>query len=143
MRTVRLCLIGVAMSLLLIGIINGTPVRYAVQLLPIPLALRLTSRAPGYLGAYGAVAIASFWAVVTVLIWLFVFGVSDVLAGDYPPAVIALTMPVAFFSFVGILRGVRAGRYLTRSRKVVTLLLFGALQTLAVIGSFAEPFVNR
>ena len=143
MQTVRHCLIGAGISLLLIGIISGTPVRYAVQLLPIPLALRLTSRAPGYLGAYGAVAITSFWAVVTVLIWLFVLGVSDVPAGDYPPAVIALTMPFAFFSFVGILRGVRAGRHLARSRKVVTLLLFGTLQALAMIGSFAEPFVNR
>lgn len=84
MQTVRHCLIGAGISLLLIGIISGTPVRYAVQLLPIPLALRLTSRAPGYLGAYGAVAITSFWAVVTVLIWLFVLGVSDVPAGDYP-----------------------------------------------------------
>jgi hypothetical protein len=143
MQTVRLCLIGMAISLLLMGVITGTPVRYAIQLLPIPLALHLTSRAPGYLGAYGAVAISSAWAGVTVLIWLVVLSVSDVPAGDYPPAVIALTMPVAFFAFVGILRGVRAGRPLARSRKVVTLLLFGILQALATLGSFIEPFVNR
>ena len=143
MQTVRLCLIGVAIALFLVGVISGTPVRSLVQLLPIALALQLASRAPGYLGAYGAVAICMFWMSTTVLIWLVLLGVSEVPRGHYPPAVVALTGPVAFFSSVGIVRGIKAGRYLARSRKIATLLLFGTLQTLAMIASDVFPFANR
>ena len=77
------------------------------------------------------------------MIWLFVLDVADVAPGDYPPVVIALTALVAFFAVVRVLRGVREGRLLGRSRKVITVALFSALQVLATLASFTEPFVNR
>ena len=57
MRTVRLCLVGVALALVLIGVVSGTPVRYLTQVAPIALAMRLLARSPGSLGAYAAVAL--------------------------------------------------------------------------------------
>ena len=50
MRTVRLCLVGVALALVLIGVVSGTPVRYLTQVAPIALAMRLLARSPRFPG---------------------------------------------------------------------------------------------
>ena len=115
MRTVSLCLVGVALTLVLIGVIGGTPLRHLIQVLPIALALRLLTRSPGFLGAYAAVALFLHWMLAMVLIWLFLLGLSDFAQGQYAPFEVVLTMLVAFFCSVGILRGVRAGRLLGRT----------------------------
>ena len=60
MRTIRLCLIGVALTVVVIGVVGGTPLRALIQVLPITLALRLSARSPGSLGAYAAVALFVF-----------------------------------------------------------------------------------
>ena len=143
MRTVRLCLIGAAFSLMLVGIVSGTPLRHLIQVLPIGLALRLTSRSPGSLGAYAAVSLFAFWMLVMVLIWLSLLGLSDIASGQYAPVEVALTMVVAFFCSVGILRGIRAGRLLGRTRRIATLAAFWVVQTGVMVVSLVEPVVNR
>ena len=134
MRTVRLSVIGLVWSVLLFGFSGGTFVPYVIQLLPIFVALRLMSRAPGHLGAYAAVPLCVWWFVKMVLIWLFLLGVSTAAAGGYTPAEIAFSVVVAFFAGAGIVRGVQVGRPLALSREMMTLLVFGALQatTMAV-----------
>jgi hypothetical protein len=61
MRTVRLSLVGAAFTLVLIGVVSGTSVRYLIQVAPIALAMRLLVRSPGSLGAYAAFALFSYW----------------------------------------------------------------------------------
>ena len=147
MRTVRLCLIGVAFSLMLVGIVSGTPLRHLVQVLPIGLALRLASRSPGSLGsllsgAYAAVSLFAFWMLVMVLIWLFLLGLSDIASGQYAPAEVALTIAIAFFCSVGILRGIRAGRLLGRARRIATVAAFWVVQTGVMVVSLVEPIAS-
>ena len=143
MRTVRLCLVGVAFTLVLVGVVSGTPVRYLIQVLPIALALRLLARSQGSLGAYAAVALFSHWMLAMVLIWLFLLGLSDLARGQYPPIEVALTILVAFFCSVGILRGVRAGRLLGRIHRIATVAAFWIVQAGAMAVSFSEPVANR
>lgn len=143
MRTVRLCLIGVAFSLMLMGIVSGTPVRHLVQVLPIGLALRLASRSPGSLGAYAAVSLFGFWMLMMVLIWLFLLGVSDIASGQYPPVEVVLTIAIGFFCSVGILRGLRAGRLLGRTRRIATVVVFLVVQAGVMVVSLVEPIVSR
>ena len=123
MRTVRLCLVGVALTLVLIGLVSGTPVRYMIQALPIALALRLLARSPGSLGAYAAVALFLHWMLAMVLIWLFLLGLSDFARGQYPPIEVVLTILVAFFCLVGIL----------------LLIVLCALFLFAVVDRWTEP----
>ena len=143
MRTVRLCLVGVALALVLIGVVSGTPVRYLTQVAPIALAMRLLARFPGSLGAYAAVALFSFWILAMVLIWLFLLDLSDLASGQYAPIEVVLTMFVAFFCSVGILRGVRVGRLLGRTHRIATVAAFWVVQIGAMAVSLSEPVVNR
>ena len=143
MRTVRLCLVGVALALVLIGVVSGTPVRYLTQVAPIALAMRLLARSPGSLGAYAAVALFSFWILAMVLIWLFLLDLSDLASGQYAPIEVVLTMFVAFFCSVGILRGVRVGRLLGRTHRIATVAAFWVVQIGAMAVSLSEPVVNR
>lgn len=143
MRTIRLCLIGVALTVVVIGVLDGTPVRHLIQVLPVGLALRLSARSPGSLGAYAAVSLFVFWMLAMVLVWLFLLGFSDLARGEYAPIEVVLTLLVAFFCAVGILRGVRAGRLLGRTRRVATLAAFWVVQAGMTAVSYLEPVVNR
>ena len=107
------------------------------------LALRLATRSPGSLGAYAAVSLFVFWMVVMVLIWLFLFGLSDIARGQYAPIEVVLTILIAFFCSVGIARGVRAGRLLGRTRRIATMAVSWVVQVGEMAVSLLEPVVNR
>ena len=78
-----------------------------------------------------------------VLIWLFLLDLSDLASGQYAPIEVVLTMFVAFFCSVGILRGVRAGRLLGRTHRIATVAAFWVVQIGAMAVSLSEPVVNR
>ena len=141
MQTLRSCLIGIALSLVLAGLITGTLVRHLVQVLPILLALRLLSRSPGYLGAYATVSISGFWFVLVLLLWLYIAGVDGVPTGQYPRIVLVLSLIVGLFAWVGFTRGRRLGRPLEGRQRVATLAVFGVLQIVAVTLSFVGPAI--
>ncbi len=131
MRTVRLCLIGLAWSVALIGLVDGTFAYHVIQILPILIALRLLTRSPGYLGAYAAVTLFIWWIAKASLIWLFLLDVWTIAEGAYSPLEVALSVVIAFFGAAGTIRGVEAGRRLASSRKAMTVVVFVALQVAA------------
>ncbi len=135
MQTVRFCLIGLAWSVLFVGLVDDTLVSHAIQVLPIAVALRLLSRSPGYLGAYAAVSLFAWWTARSSLIWLYLLDVWTIAAGEYVPVEVALSVLVAFFGIAGILRGIAVARRLASSRKVMTVVVFTALQATAVATS--------
>ena len=83
-RTVRSCFIGLAVALLLVGVVSGTVLRHLVQIVPILIGLALLARRPDW-GAYAAIPIFTFWALIVVLIWLFLLGLSRIANGHYTP----------------------------------------------------------
>jgi len=111
--------------------------------LPTALALRLTGRSPGALCAYAAVALFAFWMLDMVLIWLFLLGLSDIASGRYVPFEVVLTLLVGLFCAAGILRGLRAGRLLGRTRRVATVAVLWVVQATVMALSFLPPVVNR
>jgi hypothetical protein len=78
-----------------------------------------------------------------VLIWLFLLDLSGLASGQYAPIEVVLTMFVAFFCSVGILRGARAGRLLGRTYRTAALAAFWVVQVGATEVSLSEPVVNR
>ena len=139
MQTVRSALIGVVLALLAFGLLGGTLLRQAIQVVPILMALRLTSRFPGYLGAYAAVSVSAFWMIVMVCVGLSAIGVSSLVPGPFAPIEILLSVLTALFAWVGFSRGRRLGRPLERNRKMATLAVFGVLQIVAVTLSVVGP----
>ena len=135
-------MIGLALALLVIGGASGTLLRHVVQILPILPVLVVLRRRPAS-GAYAALAIFSIWIGIVVLIWLFLLGASRIANGHYTPIEIALTFVMAACSLSGAFASFLLGRSLSLLRRVVTFVLFGVLQVVAMWVSFLGPITNR
>jgi hypothetical protein len=141
-RVVRGCLIGLALALLLVGLVSGTVLRHIVQIVPIVVALGVLARRPDW-GAYAAVPIFGFWALVVVLIWLFLLGLSRVANGHYTPIEVVSTVVMIACSIAGLVKCIPLGRPLGAAGRVSMFLLFAALQFAAMWISFLKPIANR
>ena len=103
-----LCLGGVGVSLVLVGVVSGTVPRHVFQIVPVLLiaGLLLTRSAPV---AWVAVGVLGSWVGMIAFVWLHMLGLLDVASGNYSLAEIVLTIVVAGCSLLGIHRVVRAG----------------------------------
>ena len=134
-RVIAVCLIGVVVSLILVGIVSGTLLRHVVQVIPPLVALWLLLRKPET-GAYAVATIFAFWALVMALIWLYLLGLSDIAYGSYSAIEIILTVVIAACSLLGIAMSLRVGRPLSLLRLAATVILFLALQIAFMAASF-------
>lgn len=141
-RIVRGCFIGLAVALLVVGVVSGTVLRHVVQIVPVLLGLTLLARRAD-LAAYAAVPIFIFWAAIVVLIWLFLLGLSRVANGHYTPIEVASTFIMFGCSIVGVMKSVRLGRSLPASARVITFVMFAVMQFVAMWASFLRPIANR
>src|SRR5262245_66569712 len=106
-KLLAVCLTGVSVSLLLVGIVSSTLLRHVVQVVPIVLALAaLSQRQP--LTPFFALAIFMIWALLMSLIWLYLFGVVTFFGGSFTPIEIALTVFIGTFSAIGIVSCLRS-----------------------------------
>ena len=141
-QLVLVCLVGLAIALLLVGIVSGTVLRHVIQILPLILALGLVLRRP-VLGAFAALPIFLFWILVVVLIWLFLLGKSNIASGHYTPIEVASTFLMAACSVVGVAGSLRIRGAERIGGRILILLLFAALQIAAMRVSFLDPVANR
>jgi hypothetical protein len=139
---VEACLIGLALALLLVGLVSGTFLRHVVQVLPIILVLVVVRHRPAW-AAYSALPIFICWIAIVTLIWLFLLGLSRVASGQYTPIEIILTFVMATCSVVGVFKSVALGRPLAVIGRVAAFLLFAVVQVAAMWVSFLRPIANR
>ena len=134
-----ICLAGIAVALVLVGAVSDTIPRHLVQIVPLMAAAGLAlGRNP--LAAYAAVGLCAFWAVLMGLIWLYLLGLSGVVSGTYSAVEIALTVVIAVFSVLGILRGTRADKQISGMRVPVLIAVAFVIQ--AVVTSVSLRFLN-
>lgn len=141
-RVVLTCLIGLALALLLVGVVSGTFLRHSVQIVPILVATGVLARRPDW-GAYAAIPVFLFWSFVVVLIWLFLLGLSRIANGHYTPIEVVSTFLMAGFSVVGAIRSVSLGRPSRTVESVLAAVMFAAMQFAAMWVSFLKPIANR
>ncbi len=141
-RVVVGCLIGLALALLLVGLVSGTVLRHIVQIVPIMVALAVVRRRPDW-GAYAAIPIFLFWTFIVVLIWLFLLGLSRIANGHYTPIEVISTFLMMAFSLVGVVKCVQLGRPLPAVGRTLTFFLFAGMQVAAMWVSFLRPIANR
>lgn len=139
---VRNCLIGLALALLLVGVVSGTLLRHIVQIVPIMVALGILARRPSW-GAYAALPIFAFWTLVAVLIWLFLMGLSRIANGHYTPIEVVSTVVMAACSIAGAIKCIQLGRPLRAAGRISMVLLFSAMQFVAMWISFLKSIANR
>jgi len=136
---VAVCLAGIAVALVLVGAVSDTIPRHLVQIVPLILGAGLVlGRNPS--ASYAAVGLCAFWAVIMGLIWLYLLGLSGVVSGTYSAVEIALTVVIAVFSVLGILRGTRADKQISGMRVPVLIAVPFVIQ--AVVTSVSLRFLN-
>ena len=133
-----ICLSGIAISLLVVGVISDTLVRHAIQVIPLLVVAGLVPQRMS-LVPYVAVGLCAFWIVVMVLIWLYLLQVSRTVSGTYSSGEIALTFVIAVFSLLGILRGSRANRQLSSPTVAVLAAVAFVLQGAFLAASLRLP----
>jgi hypothetical protein len=141
-RVVLRSLIGLALALLLVGVVSRTILRHIVQILPIVVAAGVLMRRPA-LGAYAALPIFAFWIFIVVLIWLFLLGLSQIANGTYSPTEILLTFVMAACSVLGISNSFPLGKSLRIGRRVSITALFAIVQVAAMWVSFLKPIATN
>jgi|SRR5687768_9448015 len=141
-RVVAACLIGLAIALLVVGVVSGTLLRHVVQILPIVLAAAIVYHRP-HVGAYAAVPIFLFWSFIVVLIWLFLLGISRLANGHYTLIEIICTCFMAAFSVFGVVKAVTLGRPLQAQGRVLAFIMFALLQVAAMWVSFRPSIADR
>ena len=136
---VAICLAGIAVALVIVGAVSDTIPRHLVQTVPLIVGAGLVlGRNPS--AAYAAVGLCAFWAVIMGLIWLYLLGLSGVVTGTYSAVEIALTVVIAVFSVLGILRGIRADSQISGMRVPVLIAVAFVIQ--AVVTSVSLRFLN-
>ncbi|HXI87575.1 MAG TPA: hypothetical protein VNH64_08960 [Parvularculaceae bacterium] len=105
---IRSCLLIAAAALLAVGVVSGTLVRHAVQIIPLLLVAFLSLRKAWASGA--AAGIFAHWLAIMVMIWLFLLHIANVITGDYSSTEIAMTIVVGAASAIGGATGLAAAR---------------------------------
>ena len=111
-RLLAVCLTGVLVSLLVVGVVSSTLLRHVVQVVPILLVL-VARFWRQQLTAYCALPIFMIWALLMLLIWLYLLGIATFFSGSFSPIEIALTILIGAFSVVGIVSCLRSVLHVT------------------------------
>lgn len=141
-KRLAVCLAGVLVSLLLVGLVSSTFLRHVVQVVPIVLGLAaLWQRHP--LTAYFVFPIFIIWASLMALIWMYLLGVATFFSGSFSPVEILLTVLIGIFSVIGIAVCLRSSRLSPISYRIAGFVIFAAMQIAAMWISFMPAFANR
>ncbi|HEY4977711.1 MAG TPA: hypothetical protein VII25_00975 [Candidatus Acidoferrum sp.] len=138
-RRLNPCLIGVILGLLLVGLVGGTPLRHALQVMPACIVLVTLIRGASW-GPLAAYAIFSFWLLIMVLIWLHLLGIAHILNGSFSTIEIILTVFVGGWCLFGIISTPFSAKLAVR---VFAFLSFALLQIAALWLSLQPYFARR
>ena len=141
-KRVFLCLLGVVVSLLVVGVVSGTPLRHAIQVAPGVVLLLLLLTPLAWTPA-AAMAIFAFWLVIMTLIWLFLLRIARIVSGTFTPVEVVLTIVIGAASALGLVAAARARPRPRWPVRVVAFLAAALLQFGAVLLSIQPSFATR
>jgi len=139
---VNTCLIGLALALVIVGLVSGTIVRHLLQIAPIVLLLATLSGRPAT-SAAAALPVFAFWLAIAVLIWMFLLGVSRIANGHYTRVEIAMTIVRAACSMYGSVVSLRQSVAMSMSARVGWFVVFALLQVTAMWMSMSRTVATR
>jgi hypothetical protein len=135
-------MLTVLVALLLVGLVSGTIIRHAVQVLPVLVASLAVVVRPAW-SRFAAIPVFAFWLFIMLLIWLYLLGLASVVSGQFTPAEVGLTVVIGLACVVGL---AASARKTTRSNwwaGVAAFLIFGALQVGAMWLSLQPALASR
>ncbi len=135
-------LIGLIVSLLLVGVVSSTLIRHALQAMPAALALVVVVRRQTW-ASYAALPVFIFWLLIILAIWLFLLGIARIVTGHFTTAEVALTLLIAASSVCGIAASIRPRSTAGFAGRVVAFVLFAVFQIGGMWLSLQQPFAHR
>lgn len=135
-------LLTVLVALLLVGVVSGTMLRHAVQVLPVLAAIVVVVAQRAW-SRWAARPVFAFWLLIMVLIWLHLLGLANVVTGKFTHTEVILTVVIGLACVVG---SAATARKTTRSAGwsgVIAFLIFGVLQVGAMWLSLQPALANR
>jgi hypothetical protein len=140
-RFLQFCLGSLALSLLLVGVVSGTPLRHFIQAAPVIVAIGCVWRRFGW-SAYAALPLFLFWLLIASLIGLFLFGYAHVITGTFSHIERLLTAIIWLSCVLGIGAALRASADHPWWSRVAAFLVFAVFAVAAMWGSL-QPAVAR
>lgn len=140
-RLLCLCLGGLIVSLLLVGVVSTTPLRHFIQVVPAMIALGCVWRRIDWSG-YAALPVFLVWLLIMSLIWLFLLGIAHIITGTFSTAERVLTITSGLSCVIGIGATFRVGSP-KWWRRVVAFVFFALLTIAAVWVSLQPSFAQR
>lgn len=135
-------MLTVLVALLLVGLVSGTIIRHAVQILPVIAATVVIVAQPSW-GRFAAIPVFAFWFLIMLLIWLYLLGLANVITGQFAPAEIGLTIVIGLASAVGLVTSASATKRTLMWAGVAAFVVFGALQVGAMWLSLQPALATR
>jgi hypothetical protein len=141
-RWVAYCSLAVLIALYLVGAISHGSLRHEVQTLPlwVPIVLGFQRKE---LAKWVALPCFVIWLALMTAIWLFLLGWARILSGTFSPSEVALTLIVGAASLCGIGAGLRWKTTVRPAAAFGAVILFAALQILALRISFIPYIASR
>ena len=87
------CLIGIILSLLVVGVVSSTLLRHLVQIAPLVLALIVAAGSSTRASSVSR-PLFVFWFVIMLLIWLYLLGIAKIISGHFTSAEILCTVAI-------------------------------------------------
>ena len=135
-------MLTVLVALLLVGLVSGTILRHAVQVLPVLLAAVVVVMQPAW-SRFAAMPVFAFWLFIMLLIWLHLLGLANVITGTFAPAEVVLTVVIGLACVAGLATSARRTTRSAGWSGVAAFLMFGALQVGAMWLSLQPVLANR
>jgi len=129
-------------ALLLVGLVSGTILRHAVQVLPVLLAAVVVVMQPAW-SRFAAMPVFAFWLFIMLLIWLYLLGLANVITGTFPPVEIILTVVIGLACVAGLAASARKTTRSAGWSGAAAFLIFGALQVGAMWLSLQPVLASR
>jgi hypothetical protein len=138
---ISVSLAGVALALVVVGVVSGTVRIHLVQISPIVLLFALLPGGRPLVSAATA-AVLSWWLVTMSGIWLFLLGLSRFLSGRFSTTEILLTVVIGVACLVG-LSASRSAETIPLGTRVPTIVFAAGLQSLALWLSYQPIITGR
>lgn len=139
---VSACLLALAVGLLLVGVVNATPIRHAMQAAPALALLVVPARARAW-AAFAAFAVFLFWLAVMSLIWLYLLGLARIITGTFTPTETLLTIVIGGAGALGIVAVIRGREPSPAWKRGAAFVVAAAIQVGATWLSVQPGFATR
>ena len=141
-KVVAGALLTVLVALLVVGIVSGTILRHAVQVLPVLAATVAVVMRPAW-SRFAAMPVFAFWLFIMLLIWLYLLGWTKVISGKFTPTEIMLTVVIGLACVAGLAASARKTTRSAGWSGVAAFVMFGVLQFGAMWLSMHPAIANR